>query len=401
MRRLLLAALICAAAPARAGTVEDWVELSLALGHKSGADVPVVLDRLATAQAALFEGMNAVEPRYRSAAGLSRAAPGGSIDAAGSAAAHDVLVSLYPGDKAAIDASLESALSTVRDARARAAGVAAGRAAAKKVLELRAKDGIDDAALWEPLPAAPGVYVAEGTPIGLAYGRARPWFLKKAAQLRPPPPPAPSSAMFLADLAELRAADSSKLSPPQKFVAGYWNDTNAFRLWISVIAHLTQQPHRTLLQNARLWARCAAVATDASIAVFEAKYHYASWRPATALAAQEPRWRPLFPTPGHPEYPCAHCIVAASLAEVLAAEFGPAPAALARMALPQRRTFHSFQEIVDEVEDARVWAGAHFRTSARAGSTMGQALARYELAVAWPPSPAVITASAGGPRGPR
>jgi hypothetical protein len=173
-------------------------------------------------------------------------------------------------------------------------------------------------------------------------------------------------------------------------VAAYWNDTNALAVWIAVITQLSHQPGRSSVQNARLWARAAAVGTDALIGVYEAKYFYKFWRPTTALhagSAGEPPdagWQPFLPTPPTPEYPCAHCIISAALAEVLTAELGAAPAALADIALPEGRTFSSFPQIVEEVSNARVFCGAHYRNSTRVGNAMGQEIAQYDLKAAWP-----------------
>ena len=71
---------------------------------------------------------------------------------------------------------------------------------------------------------------------------------------------------------------------------------------------------------------------DALIAVLDAKYHYNFWRPVTAIrngdidgndaTERDPSWTPFIDTPMHPEYPCAHCIVSATVGAVLRAEIG-------------------------------------------------------------------------------
>ncbi len=73
----------------------------------------------------------------------------------------------------------------------------------------------------------------------------------------------------------------------------------------------------------------SVVYADALIACFDAKYHYAFWRPVTAIRAGntddngrtigDPAWSPLLPaTPNHPEYPSAHSCITPSGGRVVA-----------------------------------------------------------------------------------
>ena len=74
---------------------------------------------------------------------------------------------------------------------------------------------------------------------------------------------------------------------------------------------------------------------DTEIAVFEAKYHYHFWRPITAIrngdiddnpkTDRDPNWNPLIVTPIQPEYPCAHCMIASTIATVIRADIGKEP----------------------------------------------------------------------------
>jgi hypothetical protein len=120
---------------------------------------------------------------------------------------------------------------------------------------------------------------------------------------------------------------------------------------------------------------------DALIAVFDAKYTYNFWRPITAIRnaegdVRDPGWTPFIDTPMHPEYPCAHCIVSASLAAVLAAEIGagPAPAlsSTSSTAGGAVRTWTGVDDFVREVAVARIYDGVHYRTSTEVGTAMGK-----------------------------
>ena len=112
--------------------------------------------------------------------------------------------------------------------------------------------------------------------------------------------------------------------------------------------------------------------------MFDAKYTYNFWRPVTAIrngdldgndaTAPEPGWTPFIDTPMHPEYPCAHCIVSASLGAVLVAEFGTGPvpklSSSSSMAAGAVRTWTSVSDFTQEVALARILDGVHYRNLA-------------------------------------
>jgi hypothetical protein len=149
-----------------------------------------------------------------------------------------------------------------------------------------------------------------------------------------------------------------------------------------------------VVDSARLMATFAIGMTDAYIAVFDAKYHYEFWRPITAIrngdvdgnAATEmdPSWQPLDSTPMHPEYPCAHCILsgtAAALIESFGGLQGLPEFSLTSPTAPGiTRRWSSLDAFTTEVANARVWAGFHYRSSARVGTSMGTEVGRYVFA---------------------
>ena len=144
-----------------------------------------------------------------------------------------------------------------------------------------------------------------------------------------------------------------------------------------------------MTDNARLLAVAAMAMDDALIAVFDAKYTYNLWRPVTAIRnaegdARDPGWTPFIDTPMHPEYPCAHCIVSASLGAVLEAEIGTRPdaeAELGQLDRGRRRRGRGRRvgEFVQEVAVARIYDGVHYRNSTEVGTAMGKKVG--ELAV--------------------
>jgi hypothetical protein len=91
----------------------------------------------------------------------------------------------------------------------------------------------------------------------------------------------------------------------------------------------------------------------------------------------------------HPEYPCAHCIVSASLGAVLQAEIGSGPApslsSASHTAGGAVRSWKTVADFVQEVAVARIYDGVHYRNSTEVGSAMGKKIG--ELAARSFPKP--------------
>jgi hypothetical protein len=238
--------------------------------------------------------------------------------------------------------------------------------------------------------------VPTALPIGVEQAQARPWLMQRADQFRPPAPPALASAEWARDFDEVKdlgGRASDKRSTEQTEVARFWIVVWP-QSWSPIVKQLSAAPGRTPVQNARLFTLTSLAAADAFIAVFDAKYAHNAWRPITAIrnadldgneaTAPAPNWLPLVDTPPHPEYPCAHCIVAGAVATVLEAEFGRgriAPLAMSSPTAPGvTRRWERIADIVTEISNARVWGGIHYRHSTRVGEQMGRSIGELALA---------------------
>jgi hypothetical protein len=315
------------------------------------------------------------------------------VEAAVASAVHDVLLALVPKRKRALDGAL--------DGDADEAGSASGRKQAAEVLAERSHDGLDSQSVERPFAApAPAAGVWRPTPpqfqearqAGLPY--ATPFLLRSADQFRPGPPPRPGAPVYRRDLAEIRELGrdvGSARTPEQTAVALFWAGSE-LAVQVRLVHQAMEAARLSTAEGARLLSAFHRTTADAEIAVFDAKYTYLSWRPITALRVDDdgdpstPRirdWNPLIPTPGHPEYPSAHTVYAAAAAAVLAHFLGPAPArplVIADAASSDtRRSYTTWQQAVDENEDARVWAGIHFRNSDEVGSQLGRRVAAFDL----------------------
>lgn len=190
----------------------------------------------------------------------------------------------------------------------------------------------------------------------------------------------------------LGRSDSQTRTAEQTAIAHFWEEVMP-PIYHGVVRSITMQPDREITQNARLFAAVTQAVDDGLIAVFDAKYHYAFWRPVTAIrngdidgneaTASDDSWTPLIETPMHPEYPCAHCIVSAAVGTVLQAEIGenatPVLTTVSQAAGNRSRSWQSLDEFMQEVVNARIYDGVHYRNSGEVGSQMGRQVAQLAI----------------------
>jgi hypothetical protein len=378
----LLAGLMLAAAPgAHADVVTDANARAAEIASRHPA-TPIAVRTMAIVQVSVFDAVSAITGRYQPLRARVPAAPGASVEAAVAAATRTALLKLMPTQQAAIEADYEAALKSVPDGPAKADGTAVGERAAAAVLAACADDGWSVPNTYRPHTTA-GVYVPTMLPAAPHWGKRKAWVLARADQFRPGPPPSLTSETWKRDYREIKALgrkDSTERTPEQTAIAKFWEATSPVVYW-PVARSVANAPGRDVTDNARLFAVAALAMDDALIAVFDAKYAYNFWRPITAIRngegdARDPGWTPFVDTPMHPEYPCAHCIVSASLGGVLEAELGTGPVPMLSSASPTAggavRTWTSVADFVQEVRLARIYDGVHYRNSGEVGTAMGK-----------------------------
>ncbi len=390
----LLAVVILAGAPgAHADVVTD--------ANAKAADVvsripapPITVRMMAIVQVSVFESVNAITGRYPAYRAKMTAAPGASVEAAVASATRTALLKLLPAQQAAIDADYQALLGRVPDGPAKVAGIAVGEQAANAIVALCADDGMVAPDVYRPHAAA-GVYVPTVGPAVPHWGKRRPWAMTRGDQFRPGPPPSLTSDTWVRDYNEIKAIgsrNSTQRTPEQTAIAKFWEATAPAVYW-PIARSVAAVPGREVTDNARLLAVAAMAMDDALIAVFDGKYTYNLWRPVTAIrngdldgnnaTDRDPGWTPFIETPMHPEYPCAHCIVAGALGAVLEAEIGSGPTPTLSSASSTAggavRTWASVGDFTKEVAQARIYDGVHYRFSTEVGSAMGKNIG--ELAV--------------------
>jgi len=392
---LVVAAALLADPMARADVVTDWnvkagdVVVAANLGNPPATRV------MAIVHTSIYEAVNAITKRYPASALKLEAAPGASVDAAVAAAGYTTLVKLLPSQQAVIETAYQSALATIADGPAKTEGIAVGTKAAAAILGARAEDGATTGETYRPFTTA-GVYVPTVFPVVSHWPQRKPWLMTNPAQFRPGPPPALASTEWARDYNEVKALggkNSTTRTPEQTDIARFWEATLP-PIYHGIVRSVANVPGRELTQNARLFAAVTQAADDAMIAVFDAKYHYNFWRPVTAIrngdidgnaaTERDSSWMPFIETPMHPEYPCAHCIIAGAVGTVLQAEIGtvemPTLTTTSPTAKGAARSWTKTDDFMQEVANARVYDGVHYRTSTEVGTAMGKQVG--ELAVA-------------------
>ena len=261
------------------------------------------------------------------------------------------------------------------------------------LLALRTGDGSDTSEGWRPI-TQPGIYVPTTIPVNSNVSHFTPWVMSSAAQFRPAPPPALTSETWTRDLNEIReygGLRSSVRTAEQTEIAKFWFLTGP-RTYNPLVQQVAQSRKLDLTDCARLYALASMAAADSFIAVFDAKYAFNFWRPMTAIrnaditgnpaTPREASWLPLGETPMHPEYPCAHCISSAAVAAVLAGLGGDEVGDInvTNPTMGKTRRWARLSDYRDEVSNARVWAGFHYRFSTEVGKDMGRRIGEQTLA---------------------
>ena len=378
---------------AAADVITDWDETAVAAGYTARQGPPPHSRIVAMVHLAMFEAANSIDARYRPYRARLPAEPGASREAAAASAAHYVLVRIYPDQSKEMDKALQASLSAVADERARQNGVRLGERAGAAMLAERSGDGAGGPDTYRPF-TAPGKYVPTVLPAASGWGGVKPFALKSGDQFRPAAPYALSSREWAKDYDEVKrmgAKTGSARSAEQTEIARFWELTGP-ATYNPLVRQLSAAKRLDVTDNARLFALVSMATADALIAVFDAKYAYNFWRPVTAIrngdlhgndaVERDAAWEPFIPTPMHPEYPCAHCITQSAAAGVLQAFFGdaiPTVKLTSTTAPGVTRSFVRLSDYVQEVVNARVYDGVHYRTSGIVGADMGRKIAQHAL----------------------
>jgi membrane-associated phospholipid phosphatase len=391
------------ATSADADVVTDWNNVALNAIRIDRTPPPRASRALAILHASIYDAVNGIS-RTNEAYFVQSAVPASaSKEAAASAAAHKVLVSLFPASASSFDSLYVASLGAIRNSPQKATGVAGGESVANQILTWRANDNADaivvapsgtDPGYWVPTPPAFAPYLLP------QWGFVAPFGMVSGPQFRPPGPPALDSAQWVTNYNEVKAlgaAVGSLRTAEQSQIALFWADGAGTETPPGHWNHIAQQVGaamgNTMEQNARLFALLNIAMADAAICAWDAKYTYDFWRPVTAIRAgntdgnpattPDPTWSSFIVTPPFPDYVSGHSIFSAAAATVLAMFYGTDNISFTTGSdfLPGVfRSFSSFSAAADEAAISRVYGGIHFRFASEDGLASGADIGAWTFA---------------------
>ncbi len=387
------------AVSAKADVVSDWntIAVNTAVANKQN---PFAQTRYAAiVQLAVFDAVNATTGEYQPYLKTITASPGASPEAAAIEAAYEVLSNYFPASQANLNAAYISWLATIPDGPAKTAGIATGHAAASAMVALRANDGSSPSQFKVPGPPVPGEWqatascpIVNGMAVGIAYQwqNVTPFGIPSAADFLLGAPPLLGSNAYTKAYNEVMTVgsiNSTERPPDRANVALFYAASSPTQVFNQAAQQVALEQGRSLSENARALALVNMAMSDSLVASFLNKYHYNFWRPETAIqagdtdgnpdTAGDPTWAPFIVTPCFPSYPSNHGSAGNGAAEVLRRIYGEAGHAitLTNPAVPTIvLQYSSFKQITDDISDARVYGGIHFRTDQEAGADLGRAV---------------------------
>ena len=402
---------------AYADEVTDWNQIMLDTLRKAGAS-PITSIRVgAIVQSAVYDAVNGINGTFTPIHVAPAAPRGASLRTAAVQAAYATLVKLFPTQQSDLDASRAASLAAIssggddenekedddenQDSRSMARGIEWGQTVADGILAWRSADGFADTAppflggsapgQWRPTPPAfaPGLL-----PL---LGNATPFVIRSGAQFPQAGPPPLTSDQYATDFNEVKllgSATSPSRTSDQTVLALFWQSSlsGPDYFWDRVAVSLGAQRRTSLSQNARILAMVNIALADAVIAAWYGKYKFAFWRPLTAIqnadddgnagTSTEAGWTPLLVTPPYPDYPSGLLSVSSAALAVIAHQFGQRSSfTVDSNGMPGVvRFFPDVPAALDELVNARILAGIHFRTADVDAIKLGTAIGNYIIA---------------------
>lgn len=394
--RILAATLFITAlgGSASADVVTDWNAAALDAIRVARTSPPAASRALAILHVSIYDAVNGISRKGQAYEVPSAVRASASPEAAASAAAHRVLVTLFPDRSADFDALFESTLSTLRNGPQRSSGVAWGEFVADRILARRANDGAT-AIVSLPPRSGPGAWVP--TPPGFVpyllpqWGMLLPFGMISSDQFRPAGPPPLASTTWAENYNEVRAlgaAVGSSRTAEQTEVALFWADGAGTETppghWNHIAEDVVAIAGGSIDESARLFALLNIAMADAAISAWDAKYTYNFWRPVSAIragdtdgnpaTAPDATWSSFIVTPPFPDYVSGHSTFSAAAATVLALFYGTDDTGFitGSDALPGVfRRFPSFSAAAVEAAMSRIYGGIHYRFASQDGLTAG------------------------------
>ncbi len=400
----MLCGLLGAAQPALADVdaVVDWNQITVD-AVTVGRPGPIGIVDIALVQIAVHDAVQAIDRRFEPYHFEVEHASG-SRSAAAAAAAHDVLVGMYPAQAVTLDSVYATYLAD--KGLTGDPGLAVGQQAAAELLPLRRANpnplpppfvGSNDVGVWRPTPSFLGnpPVPAPFSPMAVPWmGTFDPFTLTSARRFRPEPQPALTSRRYTRDYNEVKALGSltSTARTAEQTDLAYFYSGNIPAQWNSALRGVATRYLRRTGDAARLFALANMATADALISSWDSKTHYVFWRPVTAIVEADhddnpqtiadASWQPLINTPNYPDYTSGANNVAGAMTRTLESFFGSNRVTfdvttLVPQATLKMRTYRRFSDAADDMVEARMLLGIHFRFADTAGRTQGRRVADW------------------------
>jgi membrane-associated phospholipid phosphatase len=309
-----------------------------------------------------------------------------------------VLAALYPAQQSGLDQMLAGELAAIPDTPGKQQGIEVGASVAKLLVDLRSTDG----SAVTPPPFVPGTKPGDyrptppnfPVPVFTNWGTITPFVLDSGQQFRPLAPPPITGAAYARALNQVESLGqdtSTTRTADETTQALFWGASPIWNVWNEIAQNLTVARHASLQRTATAFENLDLTLADATIAMYDAKYHYLLWRPVTAIQlgdtignpgiTGDPTWLPLAVTAADPSYPGAHATISEAAATVLAAFYGDHQ----RLTVTSdgdpgvTRSFDSFQAAANEATLSRLFAGQHTMIDLVAGQHLGHQVAWFVL----------------------
>lgn len=399
-RIAILAILLVMPALVRADAVSDWNAIAVQTTITGSRPGPSGVLDIAMVHAAIYDAVQAIEGKYETYYVDIPGADGSPI-AATAKAARDILVSRFPAQAATLDATYQNYLVT-HGIPSDDPGIAVGTAAAAGIIALRACDGSFPDPAPPPFIGGTGIGVWRPTPPANSPMNPGPWLgvvtpftLTRPSQFRSPEPPSVTSRQYAKDYNEVKAlgrATGSTRTPEQTDQAQFW--AGNFGVMLNKVVRDIADAHvDDIADSSRLFALTSLAQADAIINVWNDKAHYVYWRPITAIqngnidgnsrTTGDPAWTALIANPPYPDYTSgANGITGATMRalknffrrdrmdfSITTTNTGPTNV--------DTREFERFSDAAQEVVDARIYLGIHFRFADEASRTLGTRVADW------------------------
>ena len=397
LKTLVFCVALSIASIAESDVVTDWNTAALNAIRTDRTPPPVASRALAILHASIYDAVNGIVRSHEPYFVKEKASMTASQEAAASAAAHKVLMTLFPANAKTFEDLHEATLAGIRHGPHKRRGLEWGESVADQILLWRDSDG-SNAAVHPPSSNDPGEW--QPTPPGFApyllpqWGFVTPFAMPSSDFFRPSGPPALESAKYAADYNEVKAfgaAVGSTRTPEQTEIALFWADGAGTVTppghWNVIAQDVATARGNTMRENARLFALLNVAMADAAICAWDAKYHYNFWRPVTAIrngdtdgnpaTTGDPDWSSFITTPPFPDYISGHSTFSGAAAAVLSLFYGTTRISFTSGsdALPGVvRRFRSFLDAAHEAALSRMYGGIHFRSANDDGLKSGLAI---------------------------